>query len=86
MADCIVCGGWFSSSNRTDELCPTCERAVKRLKGYAVPVVRCKECKHRTYIEAIGEHWCTHARGLCGFVHDDEFCPYGERREENAVD
>ena len=44
MADCKVCGGWFSST-APSELCPTCERALKRLNGYAVPVVRCKDCR-----------------------------------------
>ena len=38
MADCKACGAWFSSTTKT-ELCPTCERALKRLNGYAVPVV-----------------------------------------------
>ena len=47
MANCNACGAWFSST-APDELCPTCERALKRLNGYAVPVVRCKDCKHYT--------------------------------------
>jgi predicted amidophosphoribosyltransferase len=38
MADCKVCGAWFSSTAKT-EICPTCERALERLNGYAVPVV-----------------------------------------------
>ena len=38
MADCKACGAWFSSTAKT-EICPTCERALKRLNGYAVPVV-----------------------------------------------
>lgn len=35
---CKACGGWFSSTSDT-ELCGTCERALKRLNGYAAPVV-----------------------------------------------
>ena len=38
MADCKACGAWFSSTAKT-EICPTCERALRRLNGYAVPVV-----------------------------------------------
>ena len=63
-------------------LCPICERALARLAGYAVPVVRCKDCKH-------------YDMGVClkiysdGNVHPeawqsrkpDDFCSYGERRE-----
>lgn len=41
MPDCKACGAWFGSVTPQD-LCPTCERALERLKGYAVPVVRCK--------------------------------------------
>lgn len=39
MANCKACGASFSSSGHRD-LCPGCERALKRLDGYAVPVVR----------------------------------------------
>ena len=35
MADCKACGAWFSST-APSELCPTCERALKRLDGYVV--------------------------------------------------
>ena len=37
----------------------------------AVAVVRCKDCKHRE---------------KCNLMTDDDFCSYGERREENAAD
>ena len=35
MANCKACGAWFSST-ALSELCPTCERALKRLNGYVV--------------------------------------------------
>lgn len=38
MADCKACGAWFGTTTQ-QELCPTCERALKRLNGYAIPVV-----------------------------------------------
>jgi hypothetical protein len=49
----------------------------------AVPVVRCKECGHydTTGYPALnlGTGWCDKMyRG----VHDDFYCSYGERREE----
>ena len=46
MANCKACGAWFGTATPQD-LCPTCERALKRLNGYAVPVVRCGECEKR---------------------------------------
>ena len=84
MADCKVCGGWFSST-APSELCPTCERALKRLNGYAVPVVRCKDCTR--WKNASKPLYCSEYMGDC--VVDDEpvnrweydFCSYGERRE-----
>lgn len=39
MADCKACGAWFASTTEQD-LCPTCERALKRLGGYVEPVKR----------------------------------------------
>lgn len=38
MADCKACGAWFGTVTPQD-LCPTCERALNRLNGYATPVV-----------------------------------------------
>lgn len=37
MATCKACGEWFGTCH-PKELCPTCERALKRLNGYAEPV------------------------------------------------
>lgn len=66
MADCKVCGAWFSSTAKT-EICPTCERALKRLNGYAGPVV------HGQWIElAFGELKCS----VCGIVQEDNAYPY----------
>ena len=45
-------------------LCPTID---------AVPVVRCKDCKHRN------EYYS------CSGRRDDWFCPNGERRNENGI-
>ena len=42
-----------------------------------VPVVRCKNCKHREIL--FGELCCPYYEDLP--VDDDHFCAYGERRE-----
>lgn len=88
MADCKVCGGWFSSSDWSQELCPTCERALKRLNGYAVPVVRCRDCVYSLWLGrttdgikfdiACGKNYMQ--------ITEESFCSYGKRREENAAD
>lgn len=90
MPNCKACGEWFVKTNPHKELCLKCERALSRLSNYALPVVRCKDCKHRVYIdmgEDIGEI------GGCELfkcaMSNDEFCSYGERKEEggnNATD
>lgn len=77
MAECKACGNWFSSSNPTDEICYVCEKALKRLNGYAVPVVRCKDCVHRK--ERV---CCNPSAGMWVGVElkDGDFCSYGERK------
>lgn len=53
----------------------------------AVPVVRCKDCKHCEK-SCFAGFWHCEAWGqeICMAVHDPEkyFCAEGERREENA--
>ena len=73
MAKCKACGLDFASTNPTDEICYVCERALKRLNGYAVPVVRCKDCIH----------YYTFA---CRTVNpsEDDWCCYGERRKADG--
>lgn len=44
----------------------------------AVPVVRCRECKHLMFSDFYGE--CK--RGNLGIVKPDDFCSYGERKED----
>ena len=43
----------------------------------AVPVVRCKECKHREDDKIFGQMWC---RGR--EVNPEWFCADGERKQE----
>ena len=59
---------------------------IKRQKAFldkfptidAVPVVRCRECKHRKYDDIFGMIWCN--RDSCTKrVKPDDFCSYGEK-------
>ena len=53
----------------------------------AEEVVRCKDCKHRYYNEDRETHCCEcWADGYDTPVRGDDFCSYGERREDNAAD
>lgn len=45
----------------------------------AVEVVRCKDCRFLTHLDD-GTPECT--RVYLGIVHDNDFCSYGERREQ----
>lgn len=52
----------------------------------AVPVVRCRECKHGVKVDDQGKwFYCrmTCAKGLA-VVRKDDFCNYGERRGDNG--
>ena len=81
MADCVVCGRWFTSAYRKPELCPVCELALVRLNGYAAPVVRCKDCKH--CISSKGDVSCGRKFTEILDLRKDDFCSYGERRADN---
>ena len=89
MANCKACGRWFASTNPADEICYPCNQALKRLNGYAVPVVRCKDCKY--YDERYED--CNHPAlwfeycSDCGLsMNPDDFCSYGERKDNERKD
>ena len=47
-----------------------------------IDIVQCKDCKHR----AIGDDVCIHPNRIGdGYIEvtDDDFCSYGERRDDN---
>lgn len=77
MPACKVCGRWFAKIRDDEELCGKCEISLSRLSGYAVPVVRCRDCKHYD----IGGS-CI----ICGYQSRkaDDFCSYGERKDGGA--
>ena len=43
-----------------------------------LPVVRCKDCKHLMFSDCYGE--C--GKGHMSIVSPDDFCSYGERKDE----
>lgn len=43
-----------------------------------VPVVRCRECKHRKYDDIFGMIWCN-LDSCTKRVKPDDFCSYGEK-------
>ena len=46
---------------------------------YAVPVVRCRECKWWHEDDGIGH--CDNHDGLDNYAKPEDFCSYGERKE-----
>ena len=48
----------------------------------AVEVVRCKECDNRFYDKDRNLYYCTMYYGM-GDVHDENYCSFGERREDD---
>lgn len=58
-----------------DTLIPCVNRALDDSPTVdAVPVVRCRECKYRDGTPG-------QPNILCGQMHEDDFCSYGERKE-----
>ena len=46
----------------------------------AVEVCRCKDCVWCRYSKVHDVQWCDHESGLCDAIVGNEFCSYGERR------
>ena len=67
----------INSGFEWDDIPPTREEFVRFLKKQptvdAVPVVRCWECKYRDGTPG-------QPNILCGQMHEDDFCSYGERK------
>lgn len=58
------------------------DRMYEQGKADAVPVVRCKDCKHRRIDEDYASgHYCVKRPSNGGyFCEDNDFCSYGERK------
>ena len=81
----VVHGRWmpFHSEAAGDiQYCSACEIGFDARTDYcphcgdAVPVVRCKDCKYRDGTPG-------QPNILCAQMHEDDFCSYGERKEES---
>lgn len=59
-------------------------KALEDLSVDAVPVVRCKDCKHMA-VTGIGFRWCKSWERI-QTMGDDGFCNFGERRDNDATD
>lgn len=63
---------------------PTCVVYEVDIRNYptidAVPVVRCKDCKHMAVV-GVGFRWCK-AWERMQTMGDDGFCCFGERRSK----
>ena len=78
MSDHMDCKHYDDCNFRNDVgWCPESCRQYKHKDD--VRVVRCKDCKHHN------ETWCdmnSRDRGEWFCWHDDDFCSYGERRND----
>lgn len=89
MPECKACKAWFASV-MSEDLCPVCERALKRLKGYAAPV-RHGWWMHSHY-EDCSEHFeivkCSNcdfeAYAMAFFVQGGNYCPSCGARMDGA--
>lgn len=48
------------------------------------PVVRCKDCTYAELYEGSECIYCTNIAGLYTYVMDDDYCSYGERKDDGA--
>ena len=80
MPACKVCGRCFAKIRDDGELCDKCEISLSRLSGYAVPVVRCKDCKHYEIHKPKVLENCER-NGYIIPMKPDDFCSYGERKD-----
>lgn len=47
------------------------------------PVVHCKDCVYAELFDGSDEVlYCMHRDGLCTYVADDDYCSYGERKND----
>ena len=52
-------------------------------KADAVKVVRCEDCKSFTYDGYHKHYYCSRAKGLRYAILPDDFCSYGERKDND---
>lgn len=90
MPACKICGRWFAKIRDDEELCDKCGVALSRLSGYAVPVVRCKDCKW--FADNNDGDWfgCWLFQTIQIIPEDapkpEDFCSYGEPKMDGGGD
>lgn len=90
-ADALIAEGWVLERHGVSGKLLTVKSIADVPTIDAVPVVRCKDCKY-AYINsfsaasgvAVCKKWSNEAE--TAIMQQDNFCSYGERREENAAD
>lgn len=73
---CKACGGDFVTQDPKEELCCLCNKALKRLNGYATPVVPCCVCLEHDHDGAVG--YCNKWKR---WTRMSDFCSRGKRGE-----
>ena len=51
----------------------------------AVPVVRCRECRHRYTMNCSMYYECAQCGGQWDWTTNDDFCSYGQRKIETVL-
>ena len=78
---CEYCTEDVRKSCIDDPVCASLMWVIEEPTVDAVPVVRCRDCKH-FYYDTDKEPSCAFVCGLPR-PREDDFCSYGERREEH---
>lgn len=63
----------YAAANMLDEI-PSAD---------VVEVVRCKDCNYWVRLDGDDDHYCRLDCGLQGIVAEEDFCSYGERRDND---
>ena len=76
---CKGCHKDIQDGCKTDPVCATLMWFEDAPTIDAVPVVRCKDCKH--WHPDDDEGHCDNPDGLDNYARADDFCSYGERKD-----
>ena len=63
---------------RIEAICKAVEALEKQTTADAVPVVRCRNCRH--LYDGIDDYCCMNHKGLAK-ICENSFCSYGERKD-----
>ena len=63
-----------------DEIVPGFREKIEDMEKNMAEVVRCKDCRY--WVENRGDSFCASHDGLFAHTKPDDFCSYGERKDE----